>query len=189
MEKLSNWEKCAFSHLLGIIFLAICFSYLNLSEIPMGTYHYIVSALAGVFSASLLSFIKKEIPYFPKNKTIKFIYSFCLKFLWCWMLVWATFKIVNDFPNGKLMFIGYCSFWFWLANILTSELISNQTKLNHEESKFLLQFIKQYRNSFVEDFHAKNGKLCKSNEGEKEYKILCSVEDKILCDLIDSGKE
>jgi len=63
-----TWEIYAGLHLIGIIILAILFTYLTLSNIPLGEYHYIVSALSGIFAASMLNFLKKDVPYFKKNK-------------------------------------------------------------------------------------------------------------------------
>ena len=190
-----TWEIYAGLHLIGIIILAILFTYLTLSNIPLGEYHYIVSALSGIFAASMLNFLKKDIPYFKKNKYLKLLYSFIFKLILGYLLIWVTFKITNDFPQDKYLFIGYCSFWFWFANILTGEIINflgNETKLNSGESVFLLDFINHYRKDFYDNFHLKSEPISinlKEQEPSKkinEHKILSSIEDKIKSTIIET---
>ncbi|WP_308111773.1 hypothetical protein [Neisseria subflava] len=190
-----TWEIYAGLHLFGIIILAILFTYLTLSNIPLGKYHYIVSALSGIFAASMLNFLKKDVPYFKKNKYLKLLYSFIFRLTLGYLLIWVTFKITNDFPQDKYLFIGYCSFWFWFANILTGEIINflgNETKLNSEESVFLLDFINHYRKDFYDNFHLKNEPISinlKEQEPSKkinEHKILSSIDDKIKSTIIET---
>ena len=190
-----TWEIYAGLHLIGIIILAIFFTYLTLSSIPLGKYHYIVSSLSGIFAASMLNFLKKDVPYFKKNKYLKLLYSFIFKLILGYLLIWVTFKITNDFPQDKYLFIGYCSFWFWFANILTGEIINylgNETKLNSEESVFLLDFINHYRKDFYDNFHLKSEPISinlKEQEPSKkinEHKILSSIDDKIKSTIIET---
>ncbi|WP_308019261.1 hypothetical protein [Neisseria cinerea] len=190
-----TWEIYAVLHLISIIILAIFFTYLTLSSIPLGKYHYIVSSLSGIFAASMLNFLKKDVPYFKKNKYLKLLYSFIFKLILGYLLIWVTFKITNDFPQDKYLFIGYCSFWFWFANILTGEIINylgNETKLNSEESVFLLDFINHYRKDFYDNFHSKSEPISinlKEQEPSKEineHKILSSIDDKIKSTIIET---
>ena len=189
-----TWEIYAGLHLIGIIILAIFFTYLTLSSIPLGKYHYIVSSLSGIFAASMLNFLKKDVPYFKKNKYLKLLYSFIFKLILGYLLIWVTFKITNDFPQDKFLFIGYCSFWFWFANILTGEVINfvnNETNLNNEESAFLFDFISYYRKDFNDNFHAKNKPISKELKKLKpsadinEHKTLSSIEDKLKTTVVE----
>lgn len=180
-----TWQKCFIFQFVSIMILVIAFLCLTIIKVPLGKYHYLVSAVSGAFAASMLNFLKKDVPYFHKNKCLKFFYSLILKFFLGYSLIWVTFKITNDFPQDKFLFIGYCSFWFWLANILTAEIINfknNENKLNHEESVFLLDFINHYREDFNDNFHAKNeqiSKKLKPLQDRTEHKILSSIEDKL----------
>ena len=115
------------------LFLSAYAGFFKISNSPtnstLGIGSYIISIIAGAFSAYLYFYIKKPINDKSMNKVVEIVVKFCLVLFF----VYATYYITDGLPDEKIGQISKVSFVFWIANLVTSEMCTsfeNKNKVN-----------------------------------------------------------